>query len=224
MDDLWDDRETAEIRAGLRQYQGKSTGRAVWLLAADAAAYLLCFAALVALPWSLWAKLPLSALLGLITTRIFVLGHDAAHGALTGSRLLNGVIGRAVMLPALQPYSLWQLGHNRVHHAFTNLKGVDFIWIPLSPAEYRALPRWRRLLERGYRSPVGFGAYYLIEVWWKYLSPSGLRALKPLRREYVLDIALVIVFLCVQVAIARRASIEAVVAPFLAWNWLMGFL
>jgi omega-6 fatty acid desaturase (delta-12 desaturase) len=214
----------AGLRAGLRQFETKSTAVAVWLFVVDAATFVLCFAALMRLPWSVWAKLPLAALQGIVITRIFILGHDAAHGALTGSRIVNAVIGRAALLPSLHPYSLWQLGHNRVHHAFTNLKGVDFIWIPLSPDEYRALPCWRRIVERGYRSIFGFGAYYLVEIWWKYLSPTALRALRDFRREHALDIALVLAFLVLEIAIARGAVVEAVILPFLCWNWLMGFL
>ena len=80
---------------------------------------------------------------------------------------------RLTFLPSLTPYSLWEIGHNVVHHGYTNLKGFDFVWAPYSLEEYRALPRWRRALERVYRTGLGPGLYYLIEIWWlKLFFPS----------------------------------------------------
>ena len=56
----------AGFRAGLRQFETKSTAVAVWLFMVDAATFVLCFAALMRLPWSVWAKLPLAALQGIV--------------------------------------------------------------------------------------------------------------------------------------------------------------
>ena len=190
-------------------------------------------------PWPWMLKLPFSILLGVLITRLFIIGHDAAHGSLTGSQLLNAVVARLAFLPSLHPCSLWQVGHNRVHHSFTNLKGLDFIWIPFSPKEYTKLPRWRRNLEHFYRSVFGFWAYYLVEIWWKYLSFSGIRITQKGRWRYVIDIALVLGFLGVQVItvlsaratngphhalLALRDIALAVVVPFVVWNWLMAFI
>jgi acyl-lipid omega-6 desaturase (Delta-12 desaturase) len=213
-----------EIRVGLKQFQRKSTVIALGLFAFDAALYAALFTILVAVPMNWLVKLPISALLGVVTTRLFIIGHDAAHGSLAGSRLLNALIGRLALLPSLHPFSLWQVGHNRVHHSFTNLKGHDFVWIPLSPSEYRKLPHWRRRYESIYRSVYGLGIYYLIEIWWKYLSPKGLKALRVFRPGFGADLALVAAFLVAEIIAARDAVILAVVVPFLVWNWLMGFL
>jgi hypothetical protein len=35
-----------------------------------------------------------------------------------------------VIRPSLTPFSLWDVGHNVVHHGYTNLKGFDFVWAP----------------------------------------------------------------------------------------------
>jgi len=208
----------------LKQYRGKSTALALTLFGMDAAAYIVCFACLVTLPWPLALKLPLSILQGIFITRLAIIGHDAAHGSLAASGILNAVIGRLALLPGLHAFSLWQVGHNRVHHAFTNLKGIDFIWMPLSPDEYRALSPRQRIVERLYRSPAGFGLYYLFEIWWKYLSPKGLRALGTRRALYGNDLALVFGFLAFELILARGAVLLSVVFPFLIWNWLMGFI
>jgi omega-6 fatty acid desaturase (delta-12 desaturase) len=187
-------------------------------------------------PWAL--KLPLSILLGCTISRLFILGHDAAHGSLTGRRFVDGAIARMALLPCVQPCSLWQVGHNRIHHAFANLKGVDVTWIPFSPEEYNALSQRRQRAERFYRSAFGLGAYYMFEIWWKYLSFQGLKLMQGQRAIYLGDVALTLGFLCVQVmcvwffmpasvhvakALAQGVFL-AVVLPFLVWNWLMGFI
>jgi omega-6 fatty acid desaturase (delta-12 desaturase) len=212
------------LREGLKHYRRKSTVLALALFATDAAAYLVCFRRLASLDWPFILKLPSSILLGVLITRLAIVGHDAAHGSLTDSGPLNAIIGRLALLPGLHAFSLWKVGHNRIHHAFTNLKGLDFIWAPFSPGEYRALPPRRRMLERLYRSPAGFGIYYLIEIWWKYLSPKGLGALRQRRAIHSLDLLLVFGFLVGEVIAARGAVLVAVFIPFLVWNWLMGFI
>src|SRR5258708_6368303 len=221
-----------EVRQGLKRFQGKSTFLALLLFALDAIAYTTCFLSLVLLPWSWILKLPLSVLLGVSITRLAIIGHDAAHGSLAASRFTNALIGRLAFLPALHPYSLWQVGHNRVHHSFTNLKGLDFIWIPFSPEEFSELPAWRRTLERFYRSVYGFGAYYMVEIWWKYLSLKGLTVL-PNCTRYWGDIALVLGFLILEVCAALVFAHDTtalvtvsltILLPFAVWNWFMGFI
>jgi omega-6 fatty acid desaturase (delta-12 desaturase) len=212
------------LRQGLQRYRTRSTVLALGYFLLDAGAYAVCFLCLATSVWPLALKLPLSILMGLLITRLAILGHDAAHGSLTDSHLLNATLGRIALLPALHAFSLWQVGHNRVHHAFTNLKGLDFIWVPFSPGEYRALPTRRRWLERLYRSPCGFGLYYLLEIWWKYMSPKGLGALRTSRGIYRFDLLLVLGFLGFELVVARRAIVETVLVPFLVWNWLMGFI
>ena len=216
--------EAREVRNQLRQFEDRSTALAILLFLVDAAVYALCFLWLAWLPGNLIVKASLSVILGIHITRFFILGHDAAHGSLTSSRALNGIIGRIALLPTLHPFSLWQLGHNRVHHPFANLKGIDFIWIPFSPEEYLHLPSWRRALERFYRSAPGLGFYYLFEIWWKYLSPKGISALKERRAGYYFDVLLVLAFIVSQVFAAPRAIVWTTIVPFLVWNWLMGFI
>ena len=111
--------------------------------------------------WGLVARLAIA--------RLFVIGHDACHQAFFAERRTNRWIGRLVFLPSLTNYSLWEAGHNLGHHVYTNLRGYDRVWTPHTKAEYDAMPRWRRALERVYRSPFGHGLYYLVELWWKTL-------------------------------------------------------
>ena len=103
---------------------------------------------------------------GFMIGRLFIIGHDACHQSLTPHRRLNRVLGRIAFLPSITPYSLWDVGHNVVHHGYTNLKGFDFVWAPLTRDEFNALPLWRQALDRIYRSGWAPGLYYMIEIWW----------------------------------------------------------
>ena len=206
-------------------------GGAIALFLVDAAAYLLCVGATVALrPWS--AKLAFSALAGCFITRLFVLGHDACHGSLLGSRAWNQRIGRLAFLPSLTPYNLWELGHNTIHHGYTNLKGRDYVWTPLSKAEFDALPPVRRALERVYRSVFGHGLYYLVEIWWKKMMRpekrwAGQRRFDGRDRTLVAAYALG-AFAAVSAAAAATGqsvlglAAAAILVPFFVWCEIMG--
>jgi len=159
---------------------------------------------------------------GIGTAMLFVVGHDACHGSFTRCGLLNGWIGRVAFLPSLTPFGSWAVAHNQTHHVYTNWKPLDYVWAPLSKAEYDALPLWRRLRERLYRTPVGVGAYYGIEIWWRRLiAPPGRRS------DLWMDCGLCWGYACVMTAIGlafgAKALLAGVVWPFVCWNWLMGW-
>jgi len=172
---------------------------------------------------------------GLVICRLFILGHDACHQSLTAHRGLNRWLGRLVFLPSLTPYSLWEVGHNVVHHGYTNLRGFDFVWQPRSLQEFQALPRWRRALERIYRSGWAPWLYYLVEIWWvRMMFPS--RKTMPTRRAvFVRDGLLVSAYAAawvgglVAAAGATGQSAAWLLAvgfalPFLVWNGMIGFV
>jgi fatty acid desaturase len=141
-----------------------------------------------------WVKVFASLVAALWIARLFVIGHDACHGSYTPNKTLNKWIGRIAFLPSLTPYSLWEIGHNLAHHGFTNLKGRDYVWTPYSPSEFARLPRIRRCLERIYRSGVGQGVYYMIEMWWKKLFFPGRKHVTTRRVSYTWDSLLVSAF------------------------------
>ncbi len=116
-----------------------------------------------------WLKLLAGLASGLVIGQLFVIGHDACHGSFSKNRRLNRVIGTLAFLPSLTPFSTWEFGHNQLHHAYTNLKPRDFVWAPFSKNEYDALTPLRRALERLYRTPIGHGLYYFLEIWCKRL-------------------------------------------------------
>ncbi len=180
-------------------------------------------------------QLLMALLAGFMIARLFILGHDACHQSFTPHRRLNRWLGRLLFLPSLTPYSLWDVGHNIVHHGYTNLSGFDFVWQPATLEAYERMPAWKRALERAYRSGWAPWLYYLVEIWWKRLYfPS--KAVMPTRRGiFVADSLLVTAVAAAWVAglvtaasatgqSAALASGRRLLLPLLVWNALMGFV
>ena len=153
------------IREWLLPLSQRSTLRAFVLVLIDTALFLGLVAGTVVLA-SVWLKLLCGLAAGFVIGRLFIIGHDACHQSLTPHRELNKWIGRYAFLYSLTPFSLWDTGHNVVHHGYTNLKGVDFVWTPLTAEEFADLGPGGRFLQRLYRSGWAPGLYYLIEIWW----------------------------------------------------------
>jgi omega-6 fatty acid desaturase (delta-12 desaturase) len=227
-----------EIRSRIREEsRRRSTPKALALFVPIAALYLLSLTAAVLLPsWPL--RIAAAVANAVILSILFVLGHDACHGAFTPYRWLNALLGRLALLPSWHPYAGWEHAHNHVHHAWTNLSPKDYAWMPLSKAEYDQLSPFNRWRVRFYRSVYGFGCYYFWEVYIKRtIFPSREFWGNGRRTTLNFDLLLVAGFVVLQAAylllLARWSGTSlnpwAVLAvaqwlPFLIWNWLIGFL
>ncbi|NDU85962.1 MAG: fatty acid desaturase [Ferrovum sp.] len=222
------------VRSWLIPLCGKRTLLPVAMIAFD---FLLFFSALWATVWfsSFWAKMGMGMVAGFVIGRLFILGHDACHQSLTPRRGLNRILGRLAFLPSLTPYSLWDIGHNLVHHGQTNLKGFDFVWAPFSVEEYQALSPTRQWLERLYRSGWAPGLYYFIEMWWLRMYFPAKTYMGARRSAFVWDGVLVTVFAALWMgglalmAVNSHQSIlltelAGFVMPFVFWNFMIGFV
>jgi len=134
--------------------------------ARDVALYALAVAALV-LANNVFLLLPLWIFTALVISALFIVGHDAAHGALFKSKRLCYVIGQLAMLPSLHVYEAWVFGHNRIHHGHTVREVMDYVWHPVSPEVYRAMSLPQRLVHRLKWSWLGAGVYYGWDIWWR---------------------------------------------------------
>ncbi|MBD3892344.1 fatty acid desaturase [Hydrogenophaga sp.] len=222
------------IRSWMIPISARRTPLAVFLLLLDWVIFAALMVGTVLLtPW--WAKLLCGLAAGFWIGRLFIIGHDACHQSYTPHRKLNRLLGRIALLPSLTPYSLWEVGHNVVHHGYTNLKGVDFVWAPLTKAEYEALSPSRRVLERIYRSGWGPALYYLIEMWWLRMFFPRKTYMGTQRKEFIWDGLFVSVSAALWIAAlvaAAYASGQSVwvllgfgfVLPFLFWNAMIGFV
>jgi omega-6 fatty acid desaturase (delta-12 desaturase) len=144
-----------------------------------------------------WAVLLLWGLAGMAVSGLFVLGHDASHGALVESRRLNRLIAQICMVPSFHVEAAWDLGHNRIHHGYTTRQGFDFVWHPATPDEYRAMGRLARVQHRFEWSRFGSGAYFLRTVWWQKMwrfNAPGKRRDAIVRDKIVLSAVLALLF------------------------------
>jgi omega-6 fatty acid desaturase (delta-12 desaturase) len=225
------------LRRQLKVFRQRSLGSAVVHLTVRLFVYGVAFvSALTLSPVSL--RLVAALVAGVFSGSLFMIGHDACHGSYTSRHGLNQVLGRIAFLPSYHTYSLWDLSHNRIHHVHTNLKGKDFVWTPLSRAEFDALPWLRRLLHRCFRTPLGLALYYPLEIWAPRLVFPRRQYLDRPRRIYTADRLLVLVFFLIQlltiaaVGGARHDGWSAcaqdtgfaLVLPWLVFNWMIGFV
>jgi omega-6 fatty acid desaturase (delta-12 desaturase) len=223
-----------EIRQWLLPLSARTVAWPVLLLVFDYALLALALAGAV-LPGAWWARVLCGLAAGFMTGRLFIIGHDACHQSLTPHRRLNHWLGRIAFLPSLTPYSLWEVGHNVVHHGYTNLKGFDFVWAPHTAQEFASLPRGQQRLDRIYRSGWAPGLYYMVEIWWKRMFFPSRRQMPTRRRVFLLDNLLVSGFgLAWIAALAAIAEVTGqallpvlatgFVLPFLFWCAMIGFV
>jgi omega-6 fatty acid desaturase (delta-12 desaturase) len=99
--------------------------------------------------WTLLMALPAAGLY----VRLFIFQHDCGHGSFFAKRRLDHAVGAALGVVTLFPYGYWKKTH-AIHHATSgNLDRREFGDVEtLTVAEYRALPWYRRLGYRLYRS------------------------------------------------------------------------
>lgn len=212
------------------------TGRSNWIssvaLVVDWSLYIAAITTAVVVS-AIWVKLLAAIIAGTAISMLFILGHDAAHRSLVTSKRFNAVLARLVFLPCLHNLTLWVIQHNRLHHQQTNVKGVNS-YSPLSPEEFSGASISRRTMERVYRSPAGFGVYYLIERWWKdKFFPRSSTPVEA-RTQAWLDFALLFGWVCLLGWLLIQldamfgdwgphwALFWGFVVPFLVWNQLMG--
>lgn len=211
----------------------RSRRRATLALVRAAVVYLVPLVGLVLVDaW--WAVLGLWVLAGLGIAGLFVLGHDASHGALLDSRRANRVIAQICMGPSAHVEAAWDLGHNRVHHGYTTREGFDFVWHPLTPQQYADLGRLQKLRHRLEWSWIGSGAYYLREVWWSKMwrfNAPGKRHDAIVRDKIVLGSVVGLILLATVVAGALTGGwlaaiwlpIKLWVVPFLLFVHIIGW-
>lgn len=189
---------------------------------------------------SFWFKALWATLTGTATGMLFLIGHDAAHNSLTPHRSVNQVLATLAFLPSLHSRTNWDIGHNRLHHSWTNLRPYDDGYPPLSWAEWQAMSRPRQWLQRFFYTLPGIGFYYMTTVWWRYLM-----RIHPERRQYMksvwpfyLDMVCLVAFVLLQITLIARygqwqeqgsgwALAEyslLMVWAFIVWNWNMAFV
>ena len=215
------------IRAALAPYHARYRRRAMTLFVSDVAVFLLLDSAAIVID-NVPVRVICALAAGFQILRLASIAHDAAHHNYTGNPTADRWIARAAFLPALQPLGTWEIAHNVIHHAWTSIRGKDYVWIPKTKPEFDRLPAWRRSLERIYRSVWGHGLYYLVELWCLGVLLPAFRWTEIRRRSHRMDIALVGAFALVWASLSAAAGwklgrgpissvLFAVLLPFLVW-------
>ena len=219
------------------EWRRRSVARGLFAVTLGALCYGATFAGMFLLP-NFWLCLACVLINPITIGMLFVIGHDAAHNSLTPVGWLNRLLGRLVMLPAYHAFTAWCHTHNTLHHGNTTLKGRHPDFPPFSKEEFDRLPRWRRWLERFYRTPLGIGPYYVFDFFFRYMVfPRGARR-SPNRRGDIRDRLLVLAFLVVQLTAAYLLAGDApvggvprwlyaggaVLTAWTLWIWFMGFV
>jgi len=219
-----------------RRFTQRSVGRALAWFVPEALAWIVLTALAIApIAWPL--RLIASILSGTMIGVLFTVGHDASHQSLTPYRWLNDLIARLAFVPSAHAATLWDIGHNRIHHRHTNLMGADYVWEPMTPAGYAKASAVKRVFYRLYRSGFGHLPYYLIEMWWKKNVLPIAPETRVEWRRHLFDSAFVIVaqggliwaIVAAGARLAPEHSWTTTVAfgwliPFLFWNWLIGLV
>jgi omega-6 fatty acid desaturase (delta-12 desaturase) len=178
----------------------------------------------------------LEVLMALVVSGLFIVGHDAAHGALFKTKRMNSMVAHLAMLPGWHVYEGWVLGHNRVHHPYTVRQGYDFVWHPVTPHEFAAIGGWRRAVHKVEWSWVGAGLYYLHQVWWKKMmvGQNPARWAKTIRRDRWIVTGFITgmlaLFSAMGVALGDSTAsvlwldVRTVLLPFLGFSYVIGSL
>ena len=222
------------VQDELAQFVRPNTAHGVFLFALDMGTYALAVAGVLFLP-DLWMKVLASVLAGTKISNLATLAHDAAHGSLTRSARLNKLLAILSFMPGLFSYRLWLYDHHQLHHPKTNGAHRDS-FTPLTLKEFRALPKWRQMAERLYRSPtlLGLGIYYIVERWWQVKFFPRAYMPKRIHASSWRHFAFLMVYLTAFLALLAAAPLYSAtgtvtalllgfVLPFFVWMTLISF-
>ena len=226
--------DSTTVRSRLRdEHRQRVVGQGLTSFLGASGAWMLTLIGIAFAPW--WAKVPLGVLNGITIGVMFIVAHDACHGALLPKRWMNRLSGRISLLPALHPFIAWVHNHNGLHHGFTNIKERDPGFPPLSPSEYHASSRFHRWRYRVSRKWYGLGLLYFCEMWLKWEVLPNLARAPRNRKAYRTDRLMVLGFAMAWMGFLIAAAdgmddsaiglmLVGFVLPQFIWNWLIGFI
>jgi omega-6 fatty acid desaturase (delta-12 desaturase) len=148
--------QSATWKAIVAKYEKPHAGRASWQIVNTVGSYVaVWFLIYLSLGVSWWLVLPLAALAGGLSVRVFIIFHDCGHGSFYASRSANSFWGFVTGLLTFTPYYHWR-GEHAVHHGATgdlDRRGVGDVWT-MTVQEYLEASRWKRSAYRLARNPI----------------------------------------------------------------------
>jgi omega-6 fatty acid desaturase (delta-12 desaturase) len=91
---------------------------------------------------------------GTAGTGLWVLGHEAGHGAFSPSKTINDIVGFVVHSALLVPYFSWKFSHAQ-HHAATHDLDRDQVFVPHAATDKKDVEENSALAEALDESPLG---------------------------------------------------------------------
>lgn len=155
--------------------------RLAWAIYGSDVALFLSLTWLSAAASSTALKVLLAPAIALAIGRLYVVAHDADHGAFTSRPWANRLIGLTGFLPGLVPMASWTMGH-AAHHSYANILSLDPSLSPMTPAQYARASRFKRWLERTARRPFGQGVFMALGFVQMTLKPLVGLSWRPWRR------------------------------------------
>ena len=101
-----------------------------------------------------YAKLPLSILMGILIGGTTFLGHEVLHGAVVKNKKLQNFVGFFAFAPFLISPTYWRFWHNNLHHGNTQLLYKD-------PDAFPTKMIWKRSKFMKWAFPLSPGSGYL---------------------------------------------------------------
>ncbi|KAI0600938.1 delta-12 fatty acid desaturas-like protein [Biscogniauxia sp. FL1348] len=89
---------------------------------------------------------------GICLTGLWVLGHEAGHGAFSTNKTIANSVGFVIHSALMSPYFAWRSSHGR-HHQYANNMSVDLNYVPPMRDEYKIMfsrgenEAWDELME-----------------------------------------------------------------------------
>src|SRR5688572_12436167 len=88
-----------------------------------------------------WLAVPLVLVSSHLMRSMLIGFHEASHGLLRKSRLLNEIDGIIIGVLSLMSFSLYRAAHQS-HHAYLGTERDEELW----PFVVTGMPRWKRVL------------------------------------------------------------------------------
>lgn len=209
--------------AGLRRHADMRIVAKAGLYAAIAAA---AYMGLLFGGFGAAASLGLAIIYGICVLLLGVnVGHDAAHGCLTGRRGLD----RAIQIVSFAFIGvdgyLWRMRHDGSHHVFPNVNGCDADidenpFLRLSPNHpARSYQRWQHLYAPLIYCLVSLHSIFVQD--FQYLKKRHLANMRDIRHPAW---ALAVFGLCKVVYFSVSLVLPMLLLPFAWWQVLVGFI
>ncbi len=178
-------------------------------------------------------EVPLIFLIGTMCWSLFVIGHEAGHGAFSKSRTVNTIVGILTHAPLLVPYRGWQRSH-ATHHMKTGHLQEEEVFRACR-AEQDWLTR-KMLFRSGIFLVIGWPMYLLgfrnittyDPVHGSHFLPVSDLYSKHVHVSWILSVVAVIGFLAVYVALGVTFgwtfALKYVIAPYFIFAMWLTFV